>query len=216
MGLSSSENDGKPTFSNNVLRLEISGPEEQHLSVIDVPGIFRSPTHGRTTKSDIDMVRKMVSHYMKNPRSIMLTVVPANVDIATQEIVELERGFDQGGERTLGILTKPDLVDKGAEKKIISFIDQQATTAGRLGWIVVRNLGQQQLEDKCNDRDAEEKEFFCKAPWDRLPLGCFGIEALRDRLQELHASITRREFPAVSSSSSHLHGAKRIGKKKKT
>ncbi|KAJ5493353.1 hypothetical protein N7539_002099 [Penicillium diatomitis] len=196
MGLSSSPNDGKPTFSNSVLRLQISGPEEEHLSVIDVPGIFKNTTPGLTTKEDITMVRNMVLRYMENPRSIMLTVVPANVDIATQEIVELAKEYDPTGERTLGILTKPDLVDKGAESRIISFLESQATTV-KLGWIVVRNPGQQQLDNPQTDRDAEERTFFMSSPWNQLPPGCFGINALRDRLQELHSSITRREFPAV-------------------
>ncbi|RMY33433.1 hypothetical protein D0864_16779, partial [Hortaea werneckii] len=49
----------RPTFSDDVLRLEISGPSQEHLSVIDVPGIFKIPTEGLTTKADIDLVRCM-------------------------------------------------------------------------------------------------------------------------------------------------------------
>jgi hypothetical protein len=46
MGLSSNNNDGilKPTFSTDVLPLEISGPDQGLFSVIDVPGIFKSIT----------------------------------------------------------------------------------------------------------------------------------------------------------------------------
>lgn len=83
MGLTTSNGDGKPQFSNHVLRLEICGPEEDYLSLIDVPGIFRNTTPEETTNNDKLMVRNMVLDYMKNPRSIMLTVVPAIVDIAT-------------------------------------------------------------------------------------------------------------------------------------
>jgi hypothetical protein len=55
MGLSSNSNDMvvKPTFSNDVLRLEISGPGQEHLSVIDVLRIFKRTTEGVTTKADI-------------------------------------------------------------------------------------------------------------------------------------------------------------------
>lgn len=99
--------------------------------MIDVPDIFKNTTPGRPTKKDIFMDRNMVLRYMVNPRSIMLTVVPANVDIATQEIIEMAREVDPPGERTLRILTKPDLVDKGAENKVI---DQSRirTLAGNL------------------------------------------------------------------------------------
>lgn len=82
MGLSTSKEDGLPKFSSNVLRLEICGPEEDHFSVIDVPGIFQNTTPGVTTKEDKDIVREIVINYIRNPRSIMLAVVPANVDIA--------------------------------------------------------------------------------------------------------------------------------------
>ncbi|BCR99666.1 uncharacterized protein AKAW2_50008A [Aspergillus luchuensis] len=53
----------------------------------------------------------------------MLAVVPANVVIATQEIVEIARESDPDAIRTLKILTKPDLVDKGAEEKIIELVE---------------------------------------------------------------------------------------------
>ena len=58
---------GADTFSDDVLKIEICGPDQQHLSVIDVPGIFRNTTEG-TTDADIEVVRNMVNHYMKNPR----------------------------------------------------------------------------------------------------------------------------------------------------
>ena len=45
--------------------------------------------------------------------------MPANVDIATQEIVHMAEEVDPEGKRTLGVLTKPDLVDKGAEDKVV-------------------------------------------------------------------------------------------------
>lgn len=125
MGLSGGEDSGekKPTFSNDVLRLEISGPDQEHLSVIDVPGIFKSTTDGLTTKQDIELVRHMVLGYMKNPRSIMLTVIPANVDVATQEILEMAKEVDPSGDRTLGVLTKPDLVDRGAESRVVDLVN---------------------------------------------------------------------------------------------
>ena len=196
MNLSSSHGDQKPTFSNSVLQLEIRGPNESHLSVIDVPGIFKNTTLDRTTKSDIVLVRNMVLRYMQNQRSIMLAVVPANVDIATQEIIEMAREVDPEGGRTLRILTKPDLVDKGTEHNVIRLI-HDGNLNGQLGWILVRNLSQKQLEDGNADRDTEEKAFYRNAPWDRVPPENYGISALMARLQELLTSNVRREFPSV-------------------
>jgi hypothetical protein len=47
-------------FSEDVLKIEICGPNEDYLTVIDVPGIFRNPTEGITTKHDIELVQNMV------------------------------------------------------------------------------------------------------------------------------------------------------------
>jgi len=167
MGLSSKdgEEERKPTFSNDVLCLEISGPGQQHLSVIDVPGIFKSTTDGLTTKADIQLVRNMVKGYMDNPRSIMVAVAPANVDLATQEILELAKESDPHGDRTLGVLTKPDLVDKGAESGVLDILRGRARRM-KLDWHVIRNPGQKELQDPLVNRGYLEADFFrsCE-PW---------------------------------------------------
>lgn len=76
MGVGKPSEPGKRTFSDDVLRIEICDPDQEHLSVIDVPGIFRRVTEGLTTQSDKAMVRDMVTTYMKNPRSIILLSFP--------------------------------------------------------------------------------------------------------------------------------------------
>lgn len=190
-------NGSKETFSKDVFRLEICGPEEDHLSIIDVPGIFKHTTPGLTTKKDIGIVRDMVLGYMQNPRSIMLTVIPANVDIATQEILEMAREADPDGNRTLGVLTKPDLVDKGAETRVMELVEGKKSGI-KLGWSIVRNPGQQQLSDQTIDRDNSEARFFRdESPWNSLDKDKVGIGALKIRLQEIQSAHIRQEFPKV-------------------
>lgn len=65
----------------------------------------------------------MVHEYMVNPRSVMLTVIPAYADVASQEILELASEVDRDCQRSLGVLTKPDLVDKGAENKVADLVE---------------------------------------------------------------------------------------------
>ncbi len=198
MGLGNTDKKGdRGTFSEDVLRLEICGPDQEHLSVVDVPGIFRKTTEGVTTETDKKMVEAMVQRYMNNPRSIMLTVIPANVDIVTQEILTMAEKADEDGHRTLGVLTKPDLVDSGAEDPIIDLMKGRKHKL-TLGWCIVRNPGQKQLQDSAADRRAIEMMFFRdKAPWNTLEKDRVGIGALRVRLQEILASKIRREFPKV-------------------
>lgn len=202
MGLSKGSEDAglrKPTFSNDVLRLEITGPEQEHLSVIDVPGIFKSTTEGVTTKADIQLVRSMVKNYMDNPRSVMLAVIPANVDVATQEILELAAEADPHQDRTLGVLTKPDLVDRGAESRAIELLDGRARPM-KLGWHMIRNPGQSELADKSLDRDTIEADFFrSRVPWNSIDKEKVGINSLRERLKEVLSQLVKREFPKVSA-----------------
>ena len=199
MDLGNGKELGKQTFSNDVLKIEICGPLQEHLSVIDIPGIFKKTTEGLTTKADMHMVRDMVTNYMSNNRSVILAVVPANVDIATQEILEMADLCDPKGQRTLGVLTKPDLVDKGAEHSALDIIQGKSHKLS-LGWNVVRNPGQQQLNGASTDRHNAEKAFFqdCQ-PWTQLPEDRVGIQALEIRLREVLAEVVRREFPSVSS-----------------
>lgn len=197
MGIEPTEEKPQKTFSNDVLRLEIAGPEQEHFSVIDVPGIFKRTTHGMTTKEDIAMVNDMVHDYMSNPRSVILTVIPCNVDIATQEILERAEDIDPEGIRTFGILTKPDLVDKGSEDAVISLVEGN-THQLRLGWHILKNPGQAALKSALQGRNESEMEFFTKVhPWSTLDKDKVGIVSLRARLQEVLENHIRREFPKV-------------------
>lgn len=58
----------------------------------------------------MNLVRNLVRSFVRDKRTIILTVLPANMDISTQEILALAEEYDRLGERTLGILTKADLV----------------------------------------------------------------------------------------------------------
>ena len=198
MGLGGKDGTGdRGTFSEDVLKLEVCGPDQEHFSIVDVPGIFRNVTPGVTTKADKEMVSTMVRRYMENPRSIMLTVIPANVDIATQEILSMAEEADKDGHRTLGVLTKPDLVDRGAEQSVVDLVNGKRHKLN-LGWCLVRNPGQIHLQSDSVDRGAIEREFFRHVqPWNTLDKDRVGVSALRARLQDILASNTRREFPKV-------------------
>ncbi len=187
---------GQSTFSDDMLKIELGGPSRQHLSVIDVPGIFRTPTYGVTTKEDMTLVRRMVKSYIKDSRTIILAVIPAPVDIATQEILSMAEEADPLGQRTLGVLTKPDLVDKGGEELVMDLVHGTKNKLN-LGYCMVRNRGQQEKALSSTDRHQNERHFFSTSPWSALDKSRVGIPALQDRLRELLVDITRREFPNV-------------------
>jgi hypothetical protein len=52
------------TFSDDLLSIELCGPDKQNLSIIDIPGIFRTPTEGVTTEGDMELVRRIMYRYI--------------------------------------------------------------------------------------------------------------------------------------------------------
>jgi hypothetical protein len=186
------------TFSDDLLSIELCGPDKQNLSIIDIPGIFRTPTEGVTTLNDMALVRRIMNRHVKDERTIILAVIPSNTDIATQEILSIAKELDPKGLRTLGVLTKPDLIDKGGEENVMSLVEGKRNPL-RLGYCIVRNRGQSELSSDAVTRHRKEKDFFSTEPWSRLDRDRVGTPALQRRLQELLVSITRREFPKVQT-----------------
>lgn len=198
--------DGSKSFSDDVLKIELTGPQLEHFSVIDVPGIFRNKTKGKTSEKDIELVREMVQSYMESPRSIMLAVIAANVDVANQEILGLAEKYDPSGERTIGILTKPDLVGRGSEPAVIGLMDGSHHNL-LSDWHVVRNPGQAELEDEDTNRHLLEEKFFREEkPWRTIPKRDVGVAALRIKLQDALHDHVKRGFECKSfGARPHIH-----------
>ncbi|KAH8911372.1 interferon-induced GTP-binding protein Mx2 [Coniochaeta sp. PMI_546] len=188
------------TFSEDILKVEICGPDQIHLTVIDVPGIFRTATPGLTTEEDIELIRMMVKNYMKDPRTIILAVVPCNVDIATQEILELAKTADPKGMRTMGVLTKPDLaIERATQQAVLDLVLGKRNDL-KLGYCVVKNRDADDQDSSIQQRHDKEKAFFRNDPWCKIAnSGRTGIDALKDRLRELLVGITKKEFPNVKA-----------------
>ena len=101
-------------FSTDILRVELSGPTQPHLTLVDLPGLFQA---GNKLQSDDDAraVTALVLSYMQKTRSIILAVVSAKNDFANQIVTKYAREIDPDGLRTLGIITKPDTLHVGSE-----------------------------------------------------------------------------------------------------
>ena len=81
----------------------------------------------------------MVERYCADSRTIILCVVPANADMTTSEGIRTARRLDPKGIRTVGVITKIDIMDKGTSaKRMIEGKD----VALRLGFIGIKNRSQ--------------------------------------------------------------------------
>lgn len=206
MGIRTEVSTGSGTvFSEDVLKIEVYGPHEDYLTIIDVPGIFRTTTQG-TTKDDMVMVKELIKRYIIDDRTIILAVLPSNVDIATQEILELAEEYDKFGERTLGVLTKPDLVLEPSAQAAVCDLVRGKKRPLNLGYFLVRNRGANSSSTKQSELD----QIFRLEPWNALPEDRVGIVALKERLGSLLTDITRREFPKlVQDVRNEIRGCKR-------
>jgi GTPase SAR1 family protein len=189
-----------PSFSGDLLKIRISGPVGLHLSIVDLPGIILVPNEEQT-EDDVDTVHRLVDQYLKNPRTIILAVVQAGNDIANQSIIRKSRKFDVDGERTVGIITKPDLINEGSEKRIALLAKNQDTTKLKLGYFLLKNPSPSELESQVDalNRESREHSFFQTSPWREQDLDKdrTGISALRHFLQKLLDRHIEHELPRV-------------------
>jgi Dynamin family len=106
-------------------------------------GIIKTNVRGQSS-SIIRDVNVLIDRYMQQPHSIILAVVPSNQDVATVEVLERAARFDAQGDRTIGVLTKPDLIDQGAEHEAVSVL-RNLTKPLQLGYIMVKDRSQHDI-----------------------------------------------------------------------
>ncbi len=171
-------------FSKDVLRVELQSPEQSHLTLVDLPGLYHAPDESQDEEG-VAFVESLVSAYMQNPRSVILAVISAKSDIALQKVTALTRKVDPHGARTMGIITKPDTLPKGSDMEH-SFYQLAMNNRERfrlgLGWHVLKNRDYEERQMTLEERCFSEKQFLSRGIWAALPRNQVGIESLRPRL----------------------------------
>uniref|UniRef100_A0A3Q0RRS7 Interferon-induced GTP-binding protein Mx n=1 Tax=Amphilophus citrinellus TaxID=61819 RepID=A0A3Q0RRS7_AMPCI len=148
-------------ISDELISLEIASPDVPDLTLIDLPGIARVAVKGQPENIG-DQIKRLIQRFIKKQETISLVVVPCNVDIATTEALKMAQQVDPEGERTLGILTKPDLVDKGTEQTVVEIVHNEIIPLKK-GYMIVRCRGQKEITEKVSLNEAlETEEVFFK------------------------------------------------------
>ncbi|KFZ48187.1 Interferon-induced GTP-binding protein Mx, partial [Antrostomus carolinensis] len=147
-------------ISEELISLEIRSPDVPDLTLIDLPGIARVAV-GDQPKDIGEQIKKLLKGIIGCKETLNLVVVPCNVDIATTEALKMAQEVDPSGERTLGILTKPDLVDRGTEESIVNII-RNLVIPLKKGYMIVKCRGQQDIHNKLALATAiqQERKFF--------------------------------------------------------
>lgn len=184
-------------FSSGVLRVELSGPEQPHLTMVDLPGLFRAGNKEQSAE-DAELVRDLVLSYMKRERTIILAVVSAKSDFALQEVTQLARQLDPKGTRTLGLITKPDTLDAGSDSEIAYVkLAQNNDVHFRLGWHVLRNRDYASRSSTLEERNKAEARFFSQGVWATLNPTHLGVTSLKQRLAAVLHDQVVSQLPRV-------------------
>jgi GTP-binding protein EngB required for normal cell division len=184
-------------FSMDVLRVELCGPTQPHLTLVDLPGLFRAGSRDQSV-DDARIVRKTVRDYMKRPRSIILAVVSAKSDSALQEVTELARELDPTGIRTLGLITKPDTLDTGSDSEAAYLkLAQNKDVVFRLGWHVLKNRSYEMRGASSAERDQAEEEFFTTGIWTSIDPTHLGVKSLKPRLSNVLKDQILHQLPSL-------------------
>ncbi|KAI9778820.1 MAG: hypothetical protein M1839_007910, partial [Geoglossum umbratile] len=181
----------KHTHPGDILRIEVSGPEIPHMTVVDLPGF----TQPKASVLDSAAVVALANSYMRNPRTTVLAVVRADSENLSQDVIEGITKVDPRGTRTLGIITMPDLA-VSPEDTIALARNQKFPL--RLGWHILRNRSPGEMDDSSDERNLKEREFFRADVWAPAGQENLGVDALWAKLNRQivrHSAYQTRYSP---------------------
>jgi len=186
------------------IHLKIYSPHVLSLTLVDLPGLTKVPIGDQPT--DIEkQTRNLISEYIAKPNSIVLAVSPANVDLVNSEALKLARYVDPTGKRTIGVLTKLDLMDHGTNA--LDILSGRVYPL-KLGFIGVVNRSQQDIQGNksMSDALAAEREFFRMHPAYRNIASRCGTQYLAKTLNQTLMQHIRERLPDIKARLNTLMG----------
>ncbi|KAL9005726.1 MAG: hypothetical protein Q9188_001483 [Gyalolechia gomerana] len=186
------------------INLKIYSPHVLSLTLVDLPGLTKVPIGDQPT--DIEkQTRNLISEYIAKPNSIILAVSPANVDIVNSEALKLARHVDPMGRRTIGVLTKIDLMDHGTNA--LDILSGRVYPL-KLGFIGVVNRSQQDIQGNKSLAEAlkSEADFFRHHPAYRNMANRCGTQFLAKTLNVTLMSHIRDRLPDIKARLNTLMG----------
>ncbi|KAH0593527.1 hypothetical protein MHUMG1_08665 [Metarhizium humberi] len=192
MGLSEAK-----MFSSDILRVELCGPTQPHLTVVDLPGIFRADGQDEMAQ-DAETIRALVRHYIKRSHSIILAVVSAENYSYLGDITEIVRELDPNGSRTLGLITKPDVLEPGSDREsVYAHLAKNTELSSQLGWHVLKNRDHKVRDSPSLGRNEDEESFFSKGIWSSVDQSYLGIKSLMPRLSNILRNQILQQVPSI-------------------
>ncbi|GMQ04509.1 hypothetical protein CsSME_00049902 [Camellia sinensis var. sinensis] len=169
----------------------------KHISPLPINLSIYSPNEGQP-ESIVQDIENMVHSYVEKPNCIILAITPANQDVATSDAIKLAREVDPNGERTFGVLTKLDLMDRGTNA-----LDVLEGRSYRLQhpWVGIVNRSQADINRNVDMLDSRrrEREFFATNPDYGHLASRMGSEYLAKLLSKQLESVIKARIPGIMS-----------------
>ncbi|KAJ5660221.1 hypothetical protein N7507_006672 [Penicillium longicatenatum] len=172
---------GLDRLHEQVMRVNVYKHNQAHFSVVDIPGLISGGS-----RADQRLSESLARQYMANPRAIVLAVMPAVDDIHNQAVLRLAR--EEGAmNRTIGVITKCDMLQKNDEPKTIELLKNQNSETTEE---VEKNLSHQK-------RDKKEHQLFSQEPWSSLKSNFVGLANLNRCVSDTLYKHVKKSFPGV-------------------
>uniref|UniRef100_A0A3Q2D7H9 Dynamin-2 n=1 Tax=Cyprinodon variegatus TaxID=28743 RepID=A0A3Q2D7H9_CYPVA len=177
------------------INLRVYSPHVLNLTLVDLPGMTKVPVGDQP--ADIEaQIREMLMQFVTKENCLMLAVSPANSDLANSDALKIAKEVDPQGMRTIGVITKLDLMDEGTDAKDIL---ENKLLPLRRGYIGVVNRSQKDIDGKkdINAAMAAERKFFLSHPAYRHLAERMGTPYLQKVLNQQLTNHIRDTLPGL-------------------
>ncbi|EJD53005.1 hypothetical protein AURDEDRAFT_133839 [Auricularia subglabra TFB-10046 SS5] len=179
------------------INLRIFSPTVVTLTLVDLPGLTKVPV-GDQPRDIEKQIREMLMKYISKPACIILAVTPGNMDLANSDGLKMAREVDPEGLRTVGVLTKIDLMDPGTD--VVDILASRVIPL-RLGYVPVVNRGQRDIETNKSIQIAldAERNFFESHPAYKSKAQYCGTPYLARRLNQILMHHIKATLPDIKA-----------------
>uniref|UniRef100_A0A8C1LUU2 Dynamin-2 n=1 Tax=Cyprinus carpio TaxID=7962 RepID=A0A8C1LUU2_CYPCA len=179
------------------INLRVYSPHVLNLTLIDLPGMTKVAVGDQPP--DIEhQIRDMIMQFITRESCLILAVTPANTDLANSDALKVAKEVDPQGLRTIGVITKLDLMDEGTDARDIL---ENKLLPLRRGYIGVVNRSQKDIDGRKDIRAAmaAERKFFLSHPSYRHMAERMGTPHLQKTLNQQLTNHIRDTLPGLRS-----------------
>ncbi|XP_065107116.1 dynamin-1a isoform X3 [Paramisgurnus dabryanus] len=177
------------------INLRVYSPNVLNLTLVDLPGMTKVPVGDQP--ADIEhQIREMLMQFVTKDNCLLLAVSPANSDLANSDALKIAKEVDPQGLRTIGVITKLDLMDEGTDARDIL---ENKLLPLRRGYIGVVNRSQKDIDGRkdINAAMAAERKFFLSHPSYRHLADRMGTPYLQKVLNQQLTNHIRDTLPGL-------------------